>query len=70
MRTLRSVSDAEGFNVGMNQGAAGGAGIAAPAPARRAAVGGDQNFMPVIGRTKTLPQLLQETRELVAEGWM
>ena len=28
MRVLRSVSSAEGFNVGMNQGAAGGAGIA------------------------------------------
>ena len=40
MRTVRTVSHAEGFNVGMNQGAAGGAGIAgAPAPARGAAVG-------------------------------
>jgi hypothetical protein len=25
--------------------------------------------MPVIGRTKTLPQLRQETRSLLAEGW-
>jgi ATP adenylyltransferase len=30
---------------------------------------GDQNFMPVIGHTKTLPQLLQETRELLAGAW-
>ena len=39
MRVLRSVSSAEGFNVGMNQGAAGGAGHRPPpAPARRPAV--------------------------------
>jgi ATP adenylyltransferase len=25
--------------------------------------------MPVIGRTKTLPQLLQDTRELLAAAW-
>jgi ATP adenylyltransferase len=30
---------------------------------------GDQNFMPVIGHTKTLPQLLQDTRDLLAEAW-
>ena len=30
---------------------------------------GDQNFMPVIGSTKTLPQLLQETRALLADHW-
>ena len=30
---------------------------------------GDQNFMPIIGHTKTLPQLLTETRALVAGAW-
>ena len=30
---------------------------------------GDQNFMPVIGHTKTLPQLLQDTRSLLADAW-
>ena len=30
---------------------------------------GDQNFMPIIGRTKTLPQLLTETRDLLADAW-
>jgi ATP adenylyltransferase len=68
--TLRSVSHAEGFNVGMNQGAAGGAGIAAHLHQHVVPRWvGDHNFMPVIGRTKTLPQLLQETRELLAEAW-
>jgi ATP adenylyltransferase len=70
LRTLRSVSHAEGFNVGMNQGAAGGAGIAAHLHQHVVPRWvGDQNFMPVIGRTKTLPQLLQETRLLLAEAW-
>jgi ATP adenylyltransferase len=70
LNTLRSVSHAEGFNVGMNQGAAGGAGIAAHLHQHVVPRWiGDHNFMPVIGHTKTLPQLLQETRDLVAEAW-
>ena len=31
--------------------------------------GGDTNFMPVVGRTKVIPQLLRETRELLADAW-
>jgi ATP adenylyltransferase len=70
MRTLREVSNAEGFNVGMNQGAAGGAGIAAHLHQHVVPRWvGDQNFMPVIGKTKTLPQLLQDTRALLADAW-
>jgi len=30
---------------------------------------GDQNFMPIIGRTKTLPELLDQTRALLAAAW-
>ena len=70
MLVLRSVSNAEGFNVGFNQGAAGGAGIAAHLHQHVVPRWvGDQNFMPVIGHTKTLPQLLQETRALLADHW-
>jgi ATP adenylyltransferase len=70
MRTLRSVSHAGGYNVGMNQGAAGGAGIAAHLHMHVVPRWvGDQNFMPVIGHTKTLPQLLQDTRRLLADAW-
>jgi ATP adenylyltransferase len=70
LETLRSVSHAEGFNVGMNQGAAGGAGITAHLHQHVVPRWiGDQNFMPVIGRTKTLPQLLQDTRRLLADAW-
>jgi ATP adenylyltransferase len=70
LRTLARASHAEGFNVGMNQGAAGGAGIAAHLHQHVVPRWlGDQNFMPVIGHTKTLPQLLQDTRQLLAEAW-
>ena len=70
MRVLRAVSRAEGFNVGMNQGAVAGAGIAAHLHQHVVPRWvGDQNFMPIIGRTKTLPQLLQDTRALLAEAW-
>jgi ATP adenylyltransferase len=70
LRTLARTSHAEGFNVGMNQGAAGGAGIAAHLHQHVVPRWvGDQNFMPVIGHTKTLPQLLQDTRQLLADAW-
>lgn len=70
MRTLRAVSRAEGFNVGMNQGHAGGAGIAAHLHQHVVPRWvGDQNFMPIVGHTKTLPQLLQDTRTLLADAW-
>ena len=70
MATLRAVSGAQGFNVGMNQGAVAGAGIAAHLHQHVVPRwGGDTNFMPVVGRTKVLPQLLADTRALLAEGW-
>ncbi|MEZ5095027.1 MAG: HIT domain-containing protein [Nocardioides sp.] len=70
MEVIRAVSGAEGFNIGMNQGAVAGAGISAHLHQHVVPRwGGDQNFLPVIGRTKTLPQLLGETRELLAAAW-
>ena len=70
MRVIRAVSGAQGFNLGMNQGHVAGAGIAAHLHQHVVPRwGGDANFMPIIGRTKTLPQLLTETRSLIAEAW-
>ena len=70
MRAVRAVSGAHGFNLGMNQGTVAGAGIAAHLHQHVVPRwGGDTNFMPVIGRTKVLPQLLADTRQLLARAW-
>jgi ATP adenylyltransferase len=70
MRTVRKVSGPQGFNLGMNQGAVAGAGIAAHLHQHVVPRwGGDTNFMPVVGLTKVLPQLLTDTRKLLADAW-
>ena len=70
MRVLRAVSGAHGFNVGMNQGATSGAGIAAHLHQHVVPRwGGDTNFMPIIGGTKVIPQLLADTRDLLEAQW-
>jgi ATP adenylyltransferase len=70
MRLVRQVSGAHGFNLGMNQGSVAGAGIAAHLHQHVVPRwGGDTNFMPVVGRTKVLPQLLADTRQLFADAW-
>jgi ATP adenylyltransferase len=71
MTVIRGVSHAGGFNIGMNQGHIAGAGIAAHLHQHVVPRWpGDQNFMPIIGRTKTLPELLSDTRELLAKAWL
>lgn len=70
MRTLKVVSNAQGFNIGMNQGSISGAGIAGHLHQHVVPRwGGDTNFMPIIGGTKILPQLLTDTRELLSDSW-
>jgi ATP adenylyltransferase len=70
LRALRSATGAQGFNVGMNLGVVGGAGIAAHLHQHVVPRwGGDTNFMPVVGQTKVLPQLLPDTRALLAQAW-
>ena len=70
MKTLRAVSNPDGFNLGMNQGEQAGAGIAAHihqhvVPRWK----GDANFMPIIGQTKIISQLLEVSRNDLAKNW-
>ena len=70
MRVLRAVSGPHGFNIGMNQGPAAGAGIAAHLHQHIVPRwGGDTNFMPIVAHTRVLPQLLGDTREALAAAW-
>ena len=70
METIRKVSQPEGFNLGMNQGAISGAGVAAHIHQHVVPRwSGDANFMPIIGKTKVLPQLLTVTRNELAAAW-
>jgi ATP adenylyltransferase len=70
MRVLRKVSNPSGFNLGMNQGVTGGAGIAAHLHQHVVPRwGGDGNFFPIIAQTKAITQTLDEVRKLVAEAW-
>ena len=70
MKTLRKVSNPAGFNLGMNQGAISGAGVADHIHQHVVPRwSGDINFMPIIGQTKVMPVLLQETRSELAQAW-
>lgn len=67
VRALREASAPHGFNLGMNLGGIAGAGIAEHVHQHVVPRwGGDTNFMPVVGQTKVLPQLLEETYERLA----
>lgn len=70
VRALREAYSPQGFNIGMNLGAVAGAGIAAHLHQHVVPRwGGDSNFLPVVGRTKALPELLADTRDRLAAVW-
>ena len=62
IRALEEDSGPHGFNLGMNLGHVAGAGIADHLHLHLVPRwGGDTNFMPIVGQTKVLPELLDET---------
>ena len=63
IRTLERASEPHGFNLGMNQGAVAGAGVAAHLHQHVVPRwAGDSNFLPIVGQTNALPVLLEDTR--------
>lgn len=70
LTAVRKASAPQGFNIGINLGDIAGAGISAHLHQHVVPRwGGDTNFMPVVGHTKVLPQLLRETRAMLADAW-
>jgi ATP adenylyltransferase len=70
IRVARSVATPHGFNVGLNLGGVAGGSLAAHLHQHVVPRwGGDANFITVLGGTKVLPQLLGETRALLAGAW-
>ncbi len=71
---LKAAMNPHGYNIGMNLGAVAGAGIADHVHMHIVPRwGGDTNFMPVVGQTRVLPELLSTTydklRGYVEEQW-
>jgi ATP adenylyltransferase len=70
LRALRAVSSPHAFNIGLNLGSVAGGSLAAHLHQHVVPRwGGDANFIAVVGQTKVIPQLLSETRDLLAAAW-
>lgn len=70
MRVIRAVARNDGFNIGINQGEVAGAGIASHLHQHIVPRwGSDANFLPIIAKTKALPQLLGDARAAIAGAW-
>lgn len=70
LRVIKRVSRPDGFNVGLNLGAAAGGSLAEHLHQHIVPRwGGDANFITVLAGVKVMPQLLRETRGLLAKAW-
>ncbi|BBZ44781.1 HIT family protein [Mycobacterium parmense] len=70
IRVIKNVSRPHGFNVGLNLGTSAGGSLAEHLHVHVVPRwGGDANFITIIGGSKVIPQLLRETRRLLAAEW-
>ena len=70
IRVLTQVSGPHAFNVGLNLGGVAGGSLADHLHQHVVPRwSGDANFITIVGATKTLPQLLADTRGLLADAW-
>ena len=70
IRTIKAVSQPHAFNVGINLGSAAGGSLADHLHQHVVPRWtGDANYITVIGNTKTLPQLLEDTADLLRNHW-
>ncbi|EYT63666.1 diadenosine tetraphosphate hydrolase [Dietzia sp. UCD-THP] len=70
IRVIKAVSRPDSFNVGLNLGSAAGGSLSDHLHQHVVPRWiGDANFITVTGDTKVLPQLLRQTRQLLAEAW-
>ena len=71
LRAIRTVSAPHGFNVGLNLGGVAGGSLSDHLHQHVVPRwSGDANFITVVGETKLLPQLLADTRDLLAGSWV
>ena len=70
IQVMKGVSNPDGFNVGLNLGRSAGGSLAEHLHMHVVPRwSGDANFITVIGDSKVIPQLLRDTRELLAAAW-
>ncbi|MBI3213120.1 MAG: HIT domain-containing protein [Mycobacterium sp.] len=70
IRVIKGVSRPDGFNVGLNLGRSAGGSLAEHLHMHVVPRwSGDANFITIIGATKVIPQLLSDTRTLLATEW-
>jgi ATP adenylyltransferase len=70
IRVIKAVSRPDAFNVGLNLGRSAGGSLAEHLHMHVVPRwSGDANFITVVGQTKVIPQLLRDTRALLAGEW-
>jgi ATP adenylyltransferase len=70
IRVIKAVSRPHGFNVGLNLGSSAGGSLAEHLHVHVVPRwSGDANFITIVGDSKVIPQLLGDTRRLLAAEW-